>query len=97
MFRSKPVVRFLIPDQELGTIMEKSANVMEINEEVDGDDTNSHDNPRRQESKRKKRKNSSRRMQGLQRAESIRKEEVSGEKCNFDLKVFPNFSLQRLD
>ena len=45
---------------------------------VDGDDTKSHENPRRQESKRKKRKNSSRRMQGLQRAESIRKEEVSG-------------------
>ena len=77
MFRSKPVVRFLIPDQELGTIIEKSANVMENDEEVDGDDTNSHDNPRRQESK-SKRKKSSRRMKGLQRAESIRKEEVSG-------------------
>ena len=91
MFRSKPVVRFLIPDQELGTIVEKSANVMG---EVDWDDTNSLDNPRRQESKRKK---SSRRMQGLQRAESIRKEEVSGEKRNFNFKVIPNFSLQRLD
>ena len=77
MFWSKPVVRFLIPEKELGTIMEKSAsaNVMEIDEEVDGDDTNSSDNARRQESKRKK---SIRRMKGLQRAESIRKEEVSG-------------------
>jgi hypothetical protein len=80
MFRSKPVVRFLIPDQELGAIIEKSANAVQ----VDGDDTNSHDNPRRQESKRKKRKRSSRRMQGLQRAESIRKEEVSGKKRNFN-------------
>ena len=78
MFRSKPVVRFMISDQELVTVMEKSANLMENDEMVDGDDTNSHENPRRQESKRKKRKNSSRRMQGLQRAESIRKEEVSG-------------------
>ena len=82
MFRSEPAVRFLVPDQELGTIMEKSANVMK-DEEVDGDDTNSHDNPRRQESKRHHRNRKTKSIRGrdkLQRAESIRKEEVSGKK-----------------
>ena len=69
MFKSKPIVRLLIPDQDLETTMEKSANVVE----VDGNDTNSHDNPQRRESKRKKREKSSRRMKGLKRAESVRK------------------------
>ena len=77
------MVRFLIPDQELGTIMEKSANMMEEDETVDENDTNSRGNLSRQESKRKKREKRCQRIQGYQRADSIRKKEVSGKNYTF--------------
>ena len=98
MFRSKPVVRFLIPDPELGTIMEKSADLEEDVEEVAGDDTNSHDNCRRPEHKthhRKRRKKSNQRRKELQREESIRKEEVSANivELSFFFEVSPPTSV----
>ena len=87
MFRSKPVVRFLIPDPELGTIMEKSADVEDDVEEVTGDATNSHDNCRRPVHKSHHRKKSNQRRNELQREESIRKEEVSANQVDF-FKIF---------
>ena len=87
MLPAKPVVRFMIPDSELGlgAIMEKTEGEEEGEEGVATEDANSGENHKRNEkiifakksrNSRKRRTRSFRKRKCFQREESIRKEVV---------------------
>ena len=83
LFPTKPVVRFLIPDSELGTIMEKRDTIDENDEDDNDDKTIGGKHSKRMavsaykpRNIRKKKGENCRRRNILQRDESIRKEVV---------------------